>query len=162
MTDPTPEPEVSSVDQPIPDDGAKKVQSASRRPLILALSISGAVVVALAITVIMLLLPKSENAQACKDYATGYNGLADAVKVAHKDGSDAALVSAEQDNMQVMISRASLEAHGKVASAMIDSAALADGIGTNADAGTAFFLSTTTVKAACDSDGAGITLDPLD
>jgi hypothetical protein len=30
-----------------------------------------------------------------------------------------------------------------------------------ANTGTAFFLSTTTVKAVCDADGAGITLDSL-
>lgn len=127
-----------------------------RRSVIFGSMAGGLIIVALVVALIVVLLPKSPNSEACNEYATGFNGLVDAVNVTNHGGGTSGFAPA-QARMQVLVAAAAQKAHGKVATQMVDSAALARDLGSSNDATTAFFVSAIGVKKACNADGAKVT-----
>jgi hypothetical protein len=100
---------------------------------------------------------QSKNATACKLFEDGYNQLTDAVRAK----MPAAEVISERDALPSRVRDAENKAEGDVAVAIRNSRELASGLASgNDDAGTAFFLSTTTVADKCKADGAAIDLHP--
>jgi len=110
----------------------------------------------LVVTIVVLAIPHSKNAQACSDFEKAYNALAISVK----DKMGAELVGAARDSLVSAAVEAHDEASGAVKSDLSDVVTLSDGfVGGDSDAGVAFLLAAQNVAHSCAADGASITLN---
>jgi hypothetical protein len=127
-------------------------------------SFGAAVVVAACGVTIAVVIARTPdpNAAACKDFESSYSALATGVKMRNSDVITIPDLLDIQSKLPASLQAAADEGAGKIRSSMNQSSAMALAWvddSSNPDLGTAFFLSTHTVKELCDAAGNRMTLE---